>query len=100
MLALAARTTVDLLSRTRRPPVNLVISNINGPDAPLYLAGAQLQAAYPLSVLIDGVGLNITALSYRDRVDIGIVANADQITDAWPLMTAIITELGALTAAV
>ena len=68
--ALAARTTVDVLSRTR-PPLNLVISNVPGPRNPLYCAGAQLQASFPVSVVIDGVGLNITVMSYRDHMDFG-----------------------------
>jgi diacylglycerol O-acyltransferase len=99
MLALAARTTVDVLSRTR-PPVNLVISNIPGPREPLYLGGAALEAAFPLSVLVDGVGLNITVLSYRDHIDVGIVADRDQIADTWPLMNGITRALNDLEAAV
>ena len=83
--ALAARRVVDILSRVR-PPANLVISNVPGPREPLYLAGAQLQALYPVSVVMDGVGLNITAMSYRDHLDFGIVADRDQIEDVWPLM--------------
>jgi WS/DGAT/MGAT family acyltransferase len=83
--ALAARTTVQILGRTR-PPLNLVISNVPGPREPLYCAGAQLQAHFPVSVVMDGVGLNITAMSYRDHVDFGIVADRDQIDDVWSLM--------------
>jgi diacylglycerol O-acyltransferase len=83
--ALAARTTVQILGRTR-PPLNLVISNVPGPRKPLYCAGAQLQAHFPVSVVMEGVGLNITAMSYRDHVDFGIVTDRDQISDAWPLM--------------
>jgi WS/DGAT/MGAT family acyltransferase len=85
LAALAARTTVDVLSRTR-PPLNLVISNVPGPRQPLYLAGAQLLANFPVSVIVDGVGLNITVLSYQDHLDFGIVADRAQIDDAWSLM--------------
>jgi len=77
--------TVDVMSRTR-PPLNLVISNVPGPRESLYLAGAELEANYPVSAVVDGVGLNITVLSYRDHLDFGIVADRDQINDAWPLM--------------
>src|SRR4051794_10428844 len=48
-----------------RPPVNLVISNVPGPREPLFLAGARLEAYFPASVVIDGVGMNITVMSYR-----------------------------------
>ena len=83
--ARAARTTMDILGRTR-PPLNLVISNVPGPRDPLYCAGAQLQANFPVSVVIDGVGLNMTVMSYRDHVDFGIIADRDQVDDAWALM--------------
>jgi WS/DGAT/MGAT family acyltransferase len=97
VLSLAARTTVDVLSRVR-PPVNLVISNIPGPREPLYCAGAQLEAAYPLSVVIDGVGLNITVLSYRDVIGVGIVTDRERIGDAWPLMEGMTRALDAFEA--
>ena len=69
-----------------RPPLNLVISNVPGPREPLYCAGAQLQANYPVSAVVDGVGLNITVMSYRDHIDFGIVADREQIDDVWSLM--------------
>jgi diacylglycerol O-acyltransferase / wax synthase len=83
--ARAARTTMDILGRTR-PPLNLVISNVPGPRDPLYCAGALLEANFPVSVVIDGVGLNMTVMSYRDHVDFGIITDRDQIDDAWALM--------------
>jgi diacylglycerol O-acyltransferase / wax synthase len=83
--AMAARTTLDIMGRLR-PPLNLVISNVPGPREPLYCAGALLQAHFPVSVIADGVGLNITAMSYRDHIDFGIVADRNMIDDAWPLM--------------
>ena len=55
--SLAARTTMEVMGRTR-PPVNLVISNVPGPRNPLFIAGAKLEAHYPVSVVVDGVGLN------------------------------------------
>jgi WS/DGAT/MGAT family acyltransferase len=83
--ALASRMTMDIAGRLA-PPLNLVISNVPGPREPLYLAGAQLQANYPVSVVTDGMGLNMTVMSYRDHVDFGLVGDRDQIQDAWPLM--------------
>ena len=83
--ARAARTTMDILGRTR-PPINLVISNVPGPRDPLYCAGAQMQANFPVSVVIDGVGLNMTVMSYRDHMDFGIIADRDQVDDVWALM--------------
>jgi WS/DGAT/MGAT family acyltransferase len=83
--ALAARTTIELLGRTR-PPLNLVISNVPGPRDSLYCAGAQLESMYPVSVVVDGVGLNMTVMSYRDQLDFGIVTDQGQIPDAWPFI--------------
>src|SRR4029078_11521652 len=83
--ARAARTTMDILGRTR-PPLNLVISNVPGPREPLYCAGALLLAHHPVSVVIDGVGLNMTVMSYRDHLDFGIIADRDQVDDAWALI--------------
>jgi len=83
--ALAARSTIDLLSRTR-PPLNLVISNVPGPREPLFCAGAKLEALYPVSAILDGVGLNMTVMSYLDHMDFGVVADRDQIDDTWALM--------------
>ena len=85
VMALAARTTVDVLGRTR-PPLNLVISNVPGPREPLYCAGAELQAHYPVSAIVDGVGLNITVMSYRDHLDFGIVADREQVDEVWSLV--------------
>jgi diacylglycerol O-acyltransferase / wax synthase len=83
--AMAARTTLDIMGRVR-PPLNLVISNVPGPRERLYCAGAELEANFPVSVIADGVGLNITAMSYRDHIDFGIVADREMVADAWPLM--------------
>ena len=53
---------------------------------PLYCAGAQLERNYPVSVVVDGVGLNITCLSYLDHLDFGIVADRDMVDDAWSML--------------
>lgn len=81
---LAARTYSSMgLADHHRPIHNLVISNVPGPPFPLYLAGAELVAAYPMGPIMDGAGLNITVLSYRDHVDIGFLADAALVPDIW-----------------
>lgn len=61
----AARVAAQLrIADYTNPPYNLVISNVPGPRTPLYLAGALVEAYYPLSVVADGQGLNITVQSY------------------------------------
>ncbi len=73
------------LADQHRPIHNLVISNVPGPPFPLYLAGAELVAAYPMGPIMDGAGLNITVLSYRDHIDIGFMADAELVPDIWDL---------------
>jgi diacylglycerol O-acyltransferase / wax synthase len=97
--SLAARTTMEVMGRTR-PPVNVVISNVPGPRSPLFLAGAKLEANYPVSVVVDGVGLNITVMSYLDHLDFGIVADRDQVSDVWTLMGRLSGALDEITMAV
>ena len=89
----AARVTFALSSGAARPTWNLVISNVPGPQFPLYLAGAQLEAHYPVSVITDGMGLNITVMSYMGKLDFGIVADRDQMPDLWRLMDWLDDEL-------
>ncbi|WP_262403007.1 WSD1 family O-acyltransferase [Actinomadura sp. CNU-125] len=63
-------------------PINLVVSNVPGPQFPLYLCGARVLGYYPISVVTDvSGGLNITVFSYDGRVDIGIVACRDLVPD-------------------
>ncbi|MGV0791415.1 WS/DGAT/MGAT family O-acyltransferase [Mycolicibacterium sp. XJ1819] len=59
--------------RTAPPPFNLVISNVPGARAPLYLNGARLDGNYPLSIPLDGQALNITVANNADDLDFGLV---------------------------
>src|SRR3954452_9446742 len=77
----AAQLTFRLSTGVGRPAWNLVVSNVPGPQFPLYMAGAKLVANYPVSVITDGMGLNITVMSYNGRMDYGIVADRDQMPD-------------------
>jgi WS/DGAT/MGAT family acyltransferase len=97
VFARAARLTFGFsTSRPGRPTWNLVISNVPGPQFPLYLAGARLEAHYPVSVITDGMGLNITVMSYLGHMDFGIVADRDQMPDVNTLMDRLAEELAAL----
>jgi diacylglycerol O-acyltransferase len=96
----AARLTLRLAtSKPGRPTWNLVISNVPGPPFPLYCAGARLVANYPFSVITDGLGLNITAMSYCGSLDFGIVSDRDQMPDVDKLMGWVADELAQLTPA-
>lgn len=59
------------------PPMNIVISNVPGPDGTLYMGGARLEAIYPVSLPLQGMGLNISCISYDGHLDIGITGSRD-----------------------
>jgi diacylglycerol O-acyltransferase / wax synthase len=76
----AARAYTRLkLADHHRPIHSLVISNVPGPDFPLYLAGSELVAGFPLGPVMDGAGLNITVMSYRGVLNWGLMACAETV---------------------
>jgi hypothetical protein len=82
LFARAAGVTASFAaSRRLSPPYNVIISNVPGSPVPVYAAGARQIASYPVSVVHDAVGLNITVFSYEDRVDFGLVADRELIPD-------------------
>jgi diacylglycerol O-acyltransferase len=97
VFASAARlyTTMRLADR-HRPIANLVISNVPGPDFPLYLGGAELKAGFPLGPVMDGMGVNITVMSYRGVLYWGIMACPENIPRVWNLAAAIPVALDEL----
>jgi diacylglycerol O-acyltransferase / wax synthase len=78
-----------LYARTKlgeaRPVHNLVISNVPGPQIPLYFLGAEVKAMYPLGPIFHGSGLNITVMSLSGKLDIGIVSCPELLPDLWDL---------------
>lgn len=62
-----------------KPPMNVVISNVPGPGEPLYLGGARLEGMYPVSIPFQGLGLNITCVSYAGQLTIGITGCRDTL---------------------
>ncbi len=62
-----------------RPQFNIVISNVPGPDKPLYFRGAQLEAVYPVSIPVHGQALNITCQSYAGTLDFGFTGCRDTL---------------------
>jgi diacylglycerol O-acyltransferase / wax synthase len=62
-----------------RPTFNIVISNVPGPDQPLYFRGAQLEASYPMSIPVHGQALNITVNSYAGQMCFGFTGCRDTV---------------------
>ncbi len=76
------RAVADLkLADRGRVAHNLTISNIPGPPGPLELFGARLDAVHPLGPVMDGAGLNITAMSLDGRLHLGLHGCREQIPD-------------------
>jgi WS/DGAT/MGAT family acyltransferase len=76
-------------ARTRltksRPVHNLVISNVPGPQMPLYMLGSEVKAMYPLGPIFHGSGLNITVMSLNGKLDVGLIACPELVPDLWEL---------------
>ena len=74
----------------RLPQVaNLVISNVPGPQVPLYLAGARVLCNHPTSIVVHGLALNITVQSFDASMDFGLMADASALPDVKTLALAI-----------
>ena len=93
----AWRLSAKLRLLERVNPFNLIISNIPGPNVPLYYAGAKVLAYYPVSALVDGQGLNITVMSYRGTLYFGLIACRTLVPDLDVMAGFLHDELEALT---
>jgi diacylglycerol O-acyltransferase / wax synthase len=63
------------------PVFNLIVSNVPGPDFPLYLAGARMVAMYPVGPIVEGVGINVTVFTYLDTVYVGVQGCRELVPD-------------------
>lgn len=70
-----------------RPMFNITISNVPGPDRPLYYRGARLEAAYPVSLVTHGQALNITCQSYNGFLAFGFTGCRDTLPHMQRLAT-------------
>ncbi len=77
------------LANVHRPVHNLIVSNVPGPPFPLYFAGAETVAAYPMGPVMEGCGLNVTVFSYMESVDIGFMVDRELVPDVWAMADAV-----------
>lgn len=82
---LASRTLLRALTMGG-PPFNLFISNVPGPQLPLYTAGSRVTGSFPVSAVSDaGGGINITVMSYDGHLDFGIIVCREMVPDVWDM---------------
>jgi WS/DGAT/MGAT family acyltransferase len=77
------------LVRALPPIANVVISNIPGPQMPLYSAGARMATHWPLSITEHNTGLNITVMSYAGAMGFGFTTARSAVPDARELSAAL-----------
>jgi len=99
LAARAARVGTRLMSQVSDSgpiPFNLLVSNVPGPQHPLYVAGARVTAHHIVSGIGDGQGLNISLLGLDGRLDFGLVGDRELVPDLWKLMDYIAEEADVL----
>ena len=77
----------------RMPPiVNVAISNVPGPQFPLYFAGAKLAGFFPVSIPGHGIALNMTVQSYNGLLEVGLTACRRAMPDVADLADYVVDE--------
>jgi WS/DGAT/MGAT family acyltransferase len=91
-VAKAAYRVYSAAGLSHRLPMlaNLVISNVPGPQVPLYMAGARMLTFHPMSIVVHGVALNITIQTYAGSVDFGLIADKTAVSQIHELTDALL----------
>jgi diacylglycerol O-acyltransferase len=101
LFGLAMRLYSQMELADRHPPaLNFLVSNVPGPPVPLYFAGGLLKGLYPMGPIFDGMGLNVTVLSYLDEIGFGFVACRELVPNLWEMADGVSAALDELTLAV
>ncbi|MDG2308591.1 MAG: wax ester/triacylglycerol synthase family O-acyltransferase [Candidatus Binatia bacterium] len=77
----APSSVLALGSRLASGPINMIVTNVPGPQFPLYILGARLLEMHPLVPLLDGTGLGIALFSYDGMLHVGLNADYEMIPD-------------------
>lgn len=100
VIGLAARgLAAARLGSNTPPPVTTVVSNVPGPPFPLYMAGAKVEAMYPMGPLMLGMGLNITIFSINNQAHFGFNTCPEVVPEPHLLGEAVEVALAELEAA-
>ncbi|HTU86204.1 MAG TPA: wax ester/triacylglycerol synthase family O-acyltransferase [Solirubrobacteraceae bacterium] len=85
--------------QARQRLFNLVVTNVPGPQFPLYLLGRELEAVYPMVPLAENTALGIAILSYNGQLNFGLVADYDALADVEVLADELRSSIDELSAA-
>jgi len=85
--------------QARQRLFNLVVTNVPGPQFPLYLLGRELQSIYPMVPLAENTALGIAILSYNGRLNFGLVGDYDALADLEVLADELRSSIDELAAA-
>jgi WS/DGAT/MGAT family acyltransferase len=67
--------------QARQRLFNLVVTNVPGPQHPLYVLGRELEAIYPMVPLAENTALGIAIMSYNGQLNFGLTADYDALAD-------------------
>ena len=85
VFGIAMRVYANSRLTEARPVHNLVVSNVPGPQIPLYFLGAEVTGMYPLGPIFHGSGLNITVMSLNGKLDVGLISCPELLPDLWDM---------------
>ena len=83
----APASLLSLGAQSVSGPINSIVTNVPGPQFPLYLQGAKLLSLFPQVPLLGEMGLGIALMSYNGKVCWGFNANPDVIPDLAEFVT-------------
>ena len=85
--------------QARQRLFNLVVTNVPGPQFPLYLLGRELESIYPMVPLAENTALGIAILSYNGQLNFGLVGDYDTLADLEVLADELRSSIDELAAA-
>jgi diacylglycerol O-acyltransferase len=68
-------------ARMASGPINTIVTNVPGPQFPLYMLGAKLEAIVPQVPLLEGIGIGTALMSYNGRISWGFTADYELVPD-------------------
>jgi WS/DGAT/MGAT family acyltransferase len=75
---------------------NLIVTNVPGPQFPLYVLGRQLEEVFPIAFLPENHALAVAIMSYNGRISFGLLADYDSMDDVEEIATGVEEALAEL----